>query len=243
MMDLSSLILPLVYFLPIVALILAIVQLSSARKHLIALRGIRRALSTRYVGQFPAFLKEIACVLSYASKEIAMIYDLPAYGYYSNYSDWLSIEHILERKIDEGINVKAIVYGPGKREEMLLEQFDFREQNRWDEWRRMPRNVERLDEFVKRTGLKIESEDLEWRIFLNALLKVFQDTVNMTLNRAEVRETEKLLPVYVWIVDNQKAVFAIPSFRDEKTEFGFVTEDPSLIAALKEMFDRYDRKE
>jgi hypothetical protein len=45
--------------------------------------------------------------------------------------------------------------------------------------------------------------------------------------------------VYLWIVDGEKAVFAIPSFGDAQTEYGFYTEDAGLVQALLSVWARY----
>ena len=39
--------------------------------------------------------------------------------------------------------------------------------------------------------------------------------------------------------DGEKAVFAIPSFGDQSTEYGFVTQDAGLIQALLSVWSRY----
>jgi hypothetical protein len=47
------------------------------------------------------------------------------------------------------------------------------------------------------------------------------------------------MPVYLWIIDSEKAVFAIPSFGGEPTEFGFYTEEAGLVQALLSVWHRY----
>ncbi|MFL5377338.1 MAG: hypothetical protein ACJ787_05440, partial [Myxococcales bacterium] len=48
-----------------------------------------------------------------------------------------------------------------------------------------------------------------------------------------------LMPMYLWIIDGEKAVFAIPSFGDQQTEYGFVTEEQGLVQALLSVWSRY----
>ena len=48
-----------------------------------------------------------------------------------------------------------------------------------------------------------------------------------------------LMPIYLWIIDGEKAVFAIPSFGDQQTEYGFVTEETGLVQALLSVWSRY----
>jgi hypothetical protein len=47
------------------------------------------------------------------------------------------------------------------------------------------------------------------------------------------------MPVYLWIIDGEKAVFAIPSFGDQLTEYGFYTEEVGLVQALLSVWARY----
>ena len=52
-------------------------------------------------------------------------------------------------------------------------------------------------------------------------------------------EYRGLMPIYLWIVDSEKAVFAIPSFGDQLTEYGFVTQEAGLVQALLSVWSRY----
>jgi len=44
---------------------------------------------------------------------------------------------------------------------------------------------------------------------------------------------------HLWIIDSEKAVFAIPSFGGEPTEYDFYTEEAGLLAALLSVWARY----
>src|SRR2546421_11553270 len=59
------------------------------------------------------------------------------------------------------------------------------------------------------------------------------------LRFAQRWEHRGLMPVCLWIVDGEKAVFAIPSFGDQQTEYGFVTEEQGLVQALLSVWSRY----
>jgi hypothetical protein len=56
---------------------------------------------------------------------------------------------------------------------------------------------------------------------------------------AERWEYPGLMPIYLWIVDGEKAVFAIPSFGDQLTEYGFVTQESGLVQALLSVWSHY----
>src|SRR6266481_1068177 len=59
------------------------------------------------------------------------------------------------------------------------------------------------------------------------------------LRFAERWEYPGLMPMYLWIIDGEKALFAIPSFGDQLTEYGFVTQEAGLVQALLSVWSRY----
>jgi len=66
-----------------------------------------------------------------------------------------------------------------------------------------------------------------------------QRAVDADLRFADRWEYRGVMPVYLWIIDGEKAVFAIPSFGDQLTEYGFYTEDAGLVQALVSVWARY----
>jgi hypothetical protein len=59
------------------------------------------------------------------------------------------------------------------------------------------------------------------------------------LRFADRWEYHGLMPVYLWIIDGERAVFAIPSFGDQHAEYGFYTEEAGLVQALMSVWSRY----
>lgn len=59
------------------------------------------------------------------------------------------------------------------------------------------------------------------------------------LRFADRWELPTMMPMFLWIIDGEKAVFAIPSFGGELSEFGFITEELGLVKALCSVWARY----
>ena len=59
------------------------------------------------------------------------------------------------------------------------------------------------------------------------------------LRFADRWEYRGVMPMYLWIIDGEKAVFAIPSLGDQLTEYGFYTEEAGLVQALLSVWARY----
>jgi hypothetical protein len=56
-----------------------------------------------------------------------------------------------------------------------------------------------------------------------------------------IHEIGTHLPVFLWIADDEEAVFSIPTYGSGVTEFGFHTTDKELVTALARIWERYQR--
>ena len=77
---------------------------------------------------------------------------------------------------------------------------------------------------------------VEQAVFLQ---RTAQPEIEFEFRFAERWEYPGLMPMYLWIIDGEKAVFAIPSFGDQLTEYGFVTQEAGLVQALLSVWSRY----
>jgi len=75
--------------------------------------------------------------------------------------------------------------------------------------------------------------------FLQQMLERQQRALDSDLRLADRWEYPGLMPMYLWIIDSEKAVFAIPSFGDHMTEYAFYTEEAGLVQALMSVWARY----
>ncbi len=131
------------------------------------------------------------------------------------------------------LNIQLLTLdGPG-RERVLEERFP---ESRWKEYLKR-------GGFQKSRRMYEELENCqvsESREKFIAEMRSRQDrALDADLRFAERWEYPGLMPMYLWIVDGEKAVFAIPSFGDQLTEYGFVTQEAGLVQALLSVWSRY----
>src|SRR2546422_1043059 len=70
-------------FLPIVAIVFAVVQFVDSRLLKNEIKHVVQSMSTEYIAEFPWNIEEIDRVISNAKKELDIMVDAAAYGQYS----------------------------------------------------------------------------------------------------------------------------------------------------------------
>lgn len=148
--------------LAVVALIIALVQLSDARKqgevlgtHTDRLQTISRRMSTQYEGEFPRFLPRITELISEADKELTIFCDFPAYGALSGGKDFREYKEAIERKKGKMKEKLRFVYLEAKERKGVLDrQFnaDDTEERGWNDWKKELGKKELLESFFKEHG-------------------------------------------------------------------------------------------
>ncbi len=221
----------------VVALVFAWAQLRHAQQQARDLQTITSSLSTRYLRQFPNFSTDIASLLARARQRIDVFCDLPAYGLVSNQQAWFEIEQVIRRKLQEQVEVDVMFYDKKRREEVLREQADHKDFRSAGEHvtAALSRLLEDADD--ARTVEELTQEQI-----LQLCLKRHEQVANEVYRGASAKvdaTVSKPLPVYFWMIDTEEAVFSIPIFSGDSTEYGFSTRDRDLVAALLEMRDRY----
>jgi hypothetical protein len=222
--------------LTIVGIALSYFQLYRARGHAETLRTIQDSLSTRFIGEFPSFLSKIVELIQGARQSITIVCDFPAYARFSDPANWREYRHEIERKIQDNVRVSITCLNAERRLDFSRKQFS-RERN-WDEWKRRPDNEKKLLDLANTTN-RDTINNLTQEGFYGLMEQADLAMLGEQLARAEKREINSNLPLYFWLVDEQRAIFAIPSYSDQATEYGFITYDPKLISAFKEMTELY----
>jgi len=210
-------------------------QLTAALREL---AKVQSALSTRYLGKFPHFLRTIVDELGRAEDEIVIFCDVPAYGYYSDPRAALAYRQVLESKALDGVRVELTCLDCDMRREYESEQFA---ESTWVRWQDDAHAKMRVAEFLNRhvDGRVEVSRDT----FIKTLDKV-HTTFLRDVFRNKAAEVAFDIPLYFWVVDGRTAVFAISALSDTEgwEEYGFITSDHALIQAFQEMRARYRRK-
>jgi hypothetical protein len=233
--------------LGIVALLVGIYHVSeiklvlkSTKDQLKNLNEIQGSISTRYLAEFPYFISDIVKLIKEARKEIIIFCDIPAYGQFSARSDWIQYSHAIE-DLEGKANIKLTCLNPERRISFYYEQF--LQELPWDTWKEVDNNKERLKQLLLAKSSTVDVKDLTDDVFV----KLLEDTNTLMLQgafaRAELREIEFFMPTYFWLVDGTDAIFSIPALSGGHTEYGFITTDQKLIDALREMRERYIRRQ
>src|SRR5713101_2787200 len=174
-----------------------------------------------------------------ARESIFVATDFPAHGVWRDRGRYGAYVKALEnRKADRvrkghPLNIQLLTLDSAGRERVLEERFP---DSRWKD-------------YVKRGGFQksrrlyeeLENSQVsEIREKFLAEMRARQDrALDADLRFAERWEYPGLMPMYLWIIDGEKALFAIPSFGDQLTEYGFVTQEAGLVQALLSVWSRY----
>src|SRR5438067_76136 len=206
--------------LAILAMIVALWHVMGIHRAAKRLEDVQRSLSTRYVGQFPEFFPEIVSLLNSAKREITIFCDFPAYCSFSDPHTFLDYQHTLERKAQqEEVRIIFTCLGPDHRVRAVNDQF-FQAGQEWEAWKTNLGIRDRLSHFLsKHRGPPVDKLTKEQ--FFETLERLEKRTLEETFANATIRELDTYIPLYFWLVDGMKAVFAIPSERT--LEYGFFT--------------------
>jgi hypothetical protein len=226
-----------------VGLILAVSAFGVGLWHLIEIRRVLReartlkeSLSTRYIGPFPKYYPDIANLLDGANEEIIIFCDFPAYAGFSDSRTWLRYRQTIERKLDEGLKIELTCLGEEFRSKCLNEQL-LEANQQWDEWKQEPRNRKRVQALLGSHRTPVTIDELSKQQLLEMLADEDRQALDVTFLKATVKEVDVYMPMYFWLIDRQRAIFAIPSLYEK--EYGFSTIDQKLIGAFIDMRDRY----
>lgn len=212
-------------------------RVEDLRAELVASTGkIEEQLSTRRIGEFPDFLPKIVELLSSADKgseSILICCDFPAYAEFSSApSTYREYADCLQSRGDQ---VRLLCLDDAERLTLLSEQI---RESEWQDWRTS--HAVQLSEYLALHGRGATYETIEHRELLNIFSRRDAETLDEAFADATVFATERVMPLYFWIVDGPRAIFSVAQFLPKGAlEVGFYTTDESLISALKGIFARY----
>jgi len=235
--------------LTLAALVFALVQGIIAKQQAKELARIANGLSTRYLGaKSTDYLLEIGKLLSNAQSEILIACPLPCPGSFSFYKGWLRIKNAVTTALHGGSNieVKCIFSNDDNRQHFNKRQFAKAISN-WESWKSNPSNCSQLKRFLKEHG---SDESIE-TFTADSLLQLFDEVshreIDITYRGATLYQIDDQIPLRMWIVDKKEAIFSMTSTparasHTDGASHTFSTTDPSLISALKTIFDYYENK-
>ncbi len=225
--------------LAVLGTLFALLSIRDGRKLTADMRSIFDHLTTKEIGSFPGYMTEVDRLISEARESVFIATDFPGHGAWGDRGRYGAYVKALEnRKADRvrrghALSVQVLCLDQPGREKALQDRFP---ESRW-------RDYVKRGPFARARRLYEELENCEIPeqrpAFLQEMNLRQQRALESDLRFADRWEYRGLMPVYLWIIDQEKAVFAIPTFGDQLTEYGFYTEEAGLVQALVSVWSRY----
>jgi hypothetical protein len=225
--------------LSVMGTLFALLSIRDGQKMTRDLRQVFDHLTTKECGSFPSYMQEVERIIGEARESIFVATDFPAHGVWTDRGRYGAYVKALENRKAErvrrghALDIQILTLDAESRDRALETRFP---ESRWKEYvkkggfvrsRRMYEELENTQVSDARAGFLTEMAERQTR------------ALGADLRFAQRWQHRGLMPVYLWIVDGEKAVFAIPSFGDQQTEYGFVTEEQGLVQALLSVWSRY----
>lgn len=207
--------------------------LTKSQEILFSTERVFQHLTTRYIGSFPNFFKNICDCIDSAETEILVACDVPAYGTFSSRKLCNQYLTILRNKQIDGVSVKIVT--------LSLEMKNWLRDRAGNTYANLPQALgdenfaQCLDAFNKSEKVQIQ----DFQQLREALTKIHDRTLDDPSLASEKYMLNAPMPIYCWIADGKRAVFAIPSWAGDIIEHGFETRDESLCKALVSAWELY----
>ena len=228
-----------------VALILAVSQSIASRKQYKKLyelsdkyEEIKRNISTQYKGEFPHFLPAVLDLIGDATKSIEIACDYPAFSIYSQREMFLKYRETLNKKIEElgrdNLKIKICYPNESIRRELTRKQFKI--DNPGVKCTTLKKETSNLQRFFSQDGDNRNFEQLSFADINDLFIIQDKRFIDFFGNRIEFVEENISFKLYYWIIDDEKAIFSIPSVDDYDSDQGFFTSEVNLITAIKKLY-------
>lgn len=218
-------------FITLALLVFALASLIFAFLSLQKSDEIVKNLSTRYIGEFPFFLPNVVKELESARRSIYIAKDFPGYGIYSNHQEYLNYVKVLQQKLTERVEIKMVVLADNRRLEMHDLQFKGVTIDQL-------KKSDYFQNFVRWSGQN--PEDIRnMEDFKSALAEEQRRACREDFRNIYTKEFDGHMPVYLWIVDDSRAILSFPSLVGGAKEGALFTRDGKLIPLLLNTFNMY----
>lgn len=220
-------------FLAALAIVTASVQFFDSRNQKRKMDEIAGSMSTRFVGVFPKNMTEIIDIVDRASGSLDIMIDICAYGHYSNPLLFLNYVQAIERAVQQrNLTVRMIIYDENQarsdQEASVFGSANFFEEER--------KSLRYTNFFKKRKNTISEPQSVEeFKKMLASEQRSY--TQRFLHDGIEIRTVSEDLLMFMWLDDNQDAVFSFRGDRGER-ELSFRTRDGNLLTTLRYVFDQ-----
>lgn len=225
-------------FLAVLGTLFAVLSIRDGRNMTRDLRALFNHMTTKEIGAFPAYMTEVERIISQARESIFIATDFPGHGAWNDRGRYGTYVKALENRKAERVrsghplSIQALCLDGESRERVLHDRFP---DARWRDYvkRGTFGRSRRLFEELENCSVSDQRGS-----FIDEMAARQQRALEADLRFADRWEFNGVMPMYLWIVDGEKAVFAIPSF-GEQTEYGFYSEEAGLVQALTSVWARY----
>lgn len=217
----------------------AVLSIQDGRKLTRDLASIFNHMTTREVGTFPSYMREVEKLIAEARDYVVIACDFPGYGawvdrgHYSAYVKALENRKAERVRRSQPLRIEVLVLDAEGRARALEERFP---EERWREYVRKGgfARSRRLYEELENCTVSENREQ-----FLTEMINRQNRALHADLRFADCHEYSGLMPIHFWIADGEKAVFAIPGKSGDLTDHGFITEEAGLVDSLMAIWERY----
>lgn len=219
------------------------------------LLALESSLSTRFIGQFPHYLDDLARMIDKSRRTVEVLCAFPEHAHFSAPTSWCLVEEAIARKLaDREVQVVMVFNDAASR--MEADRIQFREaQDDFPAWRAAHRAE--LAEYIRSHAVCARefgldrnagpapedwSEGLrtaeDWHQFQELCE---QHAIRRWMGRdggATILECERFLPVFAWIVDGEEAIFTLMGYGDA-LGFAIHSMDKGVVDAVASVVKRY----
>ncbi len=195
------------------------------------MRKIADSMSTSYIGEFPKNMDAIIKVTGAAAKKLDIMVDFAGYGNYSNPEAFNTyFRTLLDPHRGKRITVRVLLYdekaGRESRDRQLRQNF---EKERGSEIFQRYFHEEHVTFSLPQTYEQFSQD-------LTEIEKQYEQ--QLTEKGVEIRHTPQTLLFYVWLEDDEEAIFSFQNTEGGEREISFHTRDTALIRTFENTFQR-----
>jgi hypothetical protein len=228
--------------LSIVAIVFAWIQHRDAHTTLSEMKQLAEQTTTGYVGMFPVNMKHIITMFQRAQKKIVVFTDFAGYGSYTDPDTYSNYQQGLLAAVGRSrdLRVTLFAYNAPLRNQILRTQFDH---SKFDARVFLGGIDEKLDRYVARKKSRgIIISDYEG--FIAQMLADETDyfRVFQTEERIDCFDLTEIVPIYLWMIDDNECIFSFENEPEKGTDFSFRTRDGRLIDYFESYLGKYANK-
>jgi hypothetical protein len=203
-------------------------------EHRAKMEEIARSMSTRYIGPFPDHLDDIVEVVQRADRDVVMMADCMDYGSFWRPETHTKLHDAVKNAVRKKISVRILV---GGEPEAITRSSHLRT----SDFDKIYATTEFAHYFDVYAGDPKPNTFEEFRrIMMTHQERFKQELLSVGVEiRTLPQEVACGVNLFLWMEDDQDAVFLFPESSDRTIGLAFRTRDSKLLEIFKATFERY----